>query len=61
MSIRLVSFAVGEYYHVYNRGNSKQKIFHDKEDYERFAGLLYACNQDMNFKSDNLKKRSRII
>ncbi|MDO8492563.1 MAG: transposase [bacterium] len=56
MSVRPISFAEHEYYHVYNRGNSKQKIFHDREDYSRFIGLLYACNQKGNLKSDNLKK-----
>ena len=56
MSIRKVSFSSGEYYHIYNRGNSKQKIFHDKEDYERFIGLLYACNQNANLRADDLKK-----
>lgn len=56
MSIRKVSFAAGEYYHIYNRGNSKQKIFHDKKDYTHFMGLLYVCNQKENFKIDNLQK-----
>jgi putative transposase len=56
MPLRKITFTPGEYYHLYNRGNSKQKIFHDKEDYERFVGLLYACNQKNNFKSDDLKK-----
>ena len=32
MSIRKVNLVIGEYYHIYNRGNSKQKIFHDNED-----------------------------
>mgnify|MGYP006354471133 CR=1 FL=1 len=36
MSIRKVNFVSGEYYHIYNRGNSKQKIFKDKEDYEYY-------------------------
>jgi len=31
-------------------------IFKDKEDYERFIGLMYACNQIENFKADNLQK-----
>jgi len=56
MSIRKVSFVPGEYYHIYNRGNSKQKIFHDKADHERFVGLLYACNSQENFKIFNLPK-----
>ncbi|MCX6747878.1 MAG: transposase [Candidatus Nomurabacteria bacterium] len=56
MSIRKISFVQDEYYHVYNRGNSKQKIFHDKEDYERFVGLLYACNQNGSIRTDDLGK-----
>jgi putative transposase len=50
MSIRKVSFALGEYYHIYNRGNSKQKIFQDAQDYWRFITLLYTCNSENNFK-----------
>ncbi len=50
MSIRKIPFASGEYYHLYNRGNSKQKIFHDSEDYWRFITLLYSCNSENNFR-----------
>jgi putative transposase len=50
MSVRKVSFAQGEFYHLYNRGNSKQEIFHDKEDYLRFITLLYTCNSVNNFR-----------
>ena len=56
MSIRKVELVSGEYYHIYNRGNSKQKIFLDKEDYLRFVALLYACNQKGNLKVNNLNK-----
>lgn len=56
MSIRKVSFASGEYYHLYNRGNSKQKIFHDKQDYARFIDLLYVCNSENNFRIFDLNK-----
>src|SRR3989338_8598215 len=48
MSIRKVPFASGEFYHIYNRGNSKQVIFHDKQDYQRFQALLYAVNTNEN-------------
>ena len=48
MSIRKVAFASGEFYHIYNRGNSKQVIFHDKQDYQRFQALLYAVNTNEN-------------
>jgi len=56
MSIRKTTFVPREFYHVYNRGNSKQIIFHDKEDHFRFIGLLYACNSINNFKIDDLGK-----
>jgi len=41
---RLLTFAEGEYYHVYNRGTEKRKLFLDKSDHERFISLLYLCN-----------------
>ncbi len=44
MSMRKVPFMPDEYYHVYNRGNSKQIIFKDRFDYERFQALLYVAN-----------------
>ena len=57
MAVRKVKFSVGEYYHLYNRGNSRQKIFHDQVDYNRFAALLYACNREENIKVDDLGKK----
>lgn len=56
MSIRKISFIEGEYYHIYNRGNSKQKIFHDYKDYNYFMGLLYACNSVNNYRLYGLGK-----
>lgn len=44
MARRQVSFATGEYYHLYNRGVEKRKIFLSPLDYDRFAALLYLCN-----------------
>ncbi len=58
MSIRKVSFVEGEYYHVYNRGNSKQKIFHDAQDYDHFTMLLYILNTKTNTNIFNLKRIS---
>ncbi len=49
MSIRSVKLVPGEYYHIYNRGNGKNKIFLDKEDYDRFIKLLYVCNSKNKF------------
>jgi len=34
------NFAEGQHYHVFNRGNGKQKIFLDDEDYQNFLYLL---------------------
>ena len=50
MSLRKTPFVAGEYYHIYNRGNSKQIIFHDKTDYDRFLKLLFLANSRENFK-----------
>ena len=33
MSIRIVPLVDGEFYHIYSRGNSKQEIFLDKNDF----------------------------
>lgn len=49
MSIRSVKLVSGEYFHIYNRGNGKQKIFLDEEDYDRFEKILYICNSEKNF------------
>lgn len=61
MSLRKVKLIQGEYFHLYNRGNDKKVIFKDKEDYDRFIGLMYACNQKENFKSDNLQKNEGLF
>ncbi len=37
-------FGVGEYYHIYNRGNGKQDIFLSKEDFEFF---ILKLNQNL--------------
>jgi putative transposase len=59
MSFRKTKFVEGEYYHIYNRGNSKQKIFLDDKDRERFLKLLYLCNskQRIDFKNDIVKRK----
>lgn len=41
---RRFNFEVGNYYHVFNRGVEKQKIFHDEKDWLRFHQLLYTSN-----------------
>lgn len=61
MSIRKVPFVLGEYYHIYNRGNSKQKIFLSKKDYERFVALLYIANTRDSFNFFDLQKSGDIF
>lgn len=41
---RKISFAPGEYYHVYNRGVEKRDVFTSDEDRKRFQHLLYLSN-----------------
>lgn len=43
---RNIEFAPGEYYHLYNRGVDKRKIFTNTDEYFRFLVLLYFCNSD---------------
>lgn len=43
---RGLSFAPGEFYHIYNRGTDKRRVFCDTYDYRRFLALLYICNQN---------------
>src|SRR3989344_1039022 len=55
MSQRKVPLVDGEYYHIYNRGNSKQKIFLDEEDYRHFVKCLFVLSTYRHFKfRDNI-------
>lgn len=38
--------AIGEWYHCYNRGVDKRRVFNSRADYERFLTLLYICNSE---------------
>jgi len=44
MGQRTITFALDEYYHVYNRGTDKRTIFLDPHDYKRLIELLFLCN-----------------
>jgi len=50
MANRTEHFVDNEYYHIYNRGNTKQNIFLDDKDRDRFVKLLYLCNSLKNIK-----------
>lgn len=42
---RSIQIAPKEFYHLYNRGIEKRKIFLRHSDYDRFVALLYLANQ----------------
>jgi putative transposase len=44
--MRKIQFANGEYYHAYNRGVDKRKIFQDTGDYERFLISMEFLNDE---------------
>lgn len=49
MTTRKIRFTRGEFYHIYNRGNGKQTIFHDKKDMDHFLQLLCISNKTKHF------------
>jgi putative transposase len=59
MTTRKINFVEGEYYHIYNRGNSKQIIFLDDQDRDRFVKLLYLCNSEksIRFREDIVQQK----
>ena len=67
MAIRKTPLINNEYYHIYNRGNGKQIIFHDDEDKERFIKLLGLLNQQFRVRTDDfnlkdyLKNKEQIV
>ncbi len=56
MSKRKIELSNDEFYHVYNRGNSKQIIFLDHYDKVRFIKLLFAMNQEDRKKLANMSQ-----
>lgn len=55
---RNFSFSIDEFYHLYNRGNDKRKIFLDDFDKERFFKLLYLCNGKNEFHIQKIMDKS---
>src|SRR3989338_5014391 len=51
---RKVSFAEGEFYHLYNRGVDRRIVFENESDKKRFVLLLYLCNGKIPFRFDRL-------
>jgi REP element-mobilizing transposase RayT len=59
MAQRKQKILKGETYVVYNKGVFGHDLFHDKEDYERFASIMYLANSDKSFKVKDIKKYQR--
>ncbi|MFA5841281.1 MAG: transposase [Candidatus Paceibacterota bacterium] len=59
MTNRKIPLLSGEYFHIYNRGNSKQEIFLDGQDRDRFIKLLYISNSKkrISFRDDIVDKK----
>ncbi|MBU0999213.1 transposase [Patescibacteria group bacterium] len=59
MSNRKIPLVSGEYFHIYNRGNSKQEIFLNEDDRDRFVKLLYLSNSKkrVNFRDDIIDQK----
>lgn len=53
MTKRNVPFAIGEWYHCYNRGIDGRTAFEDSKDYHRFLELLYLANDEMPLRRDD--------
>ncbi len=56
MGIRNVTFAPGEFYHIYNRGTDKRPIFSDASDCHRFQELLYLSNSQKSVNVRDVKQ-----
>lgn len=54
MTRRDAPFAVGEWYHCYNRGVEKRIAFEDIRDYHRFLELLYLANDEFPLRRDDV-------
>lgn len=58
MTTRNHSLVNDEYYHIYNRGNSKQKIFIDEQDHRVFQQYLYIMNMEQRITSREVGEAS---
>lgn len=59
MPIRKIQFAPGEFYHIFNRGNSKQDIFHTDKDRYRFLQAVWLSNNSNSFRGIGELERSK--
>jgi putative transposase len=52
-------FVNGEFYHIYNRGVEKRRIFQEDADYKRFIHDMYEFNDDNFVASSNVRLSCR--
>ncbi len=57
MANRKVPFAVGEWYHCYNRSVEGRSSFEDSREYYRFLELLYLANDELPLRRDDIGVR----
>jgi putative transposase len=60
MPMRKINFVENEYYHIFNRGNSKQTVFKDQKDYTYFIELLYILNTNTRVNLFDLKRKNSL-
>lgn len=51
-----VPIETGEWYHCYNRGVDKRRVFASHQDYERFLALMFLANGDNKKRVSNIRK-----
>lgn len=61
MVTRTVSFALGEYYHIYNRGVEKRSLFLDAQDHASFLQRMYILNDVDPISIRDIKKNKEDI
>ncbi len=59
--MRNLDFSINEFYHIYNRGADKRKIFINKDDYDRFIILLYIANSKEPVRIDMRRQSSEDV
>ncbi len=59
MARRKIPFEVGNYYHVFNRGVDKRKIFLDKGDLYYFFDAIIISNSVENIKNTDVKNKRK--
>jgi len=59
--MRKIEFANNEYYHIYNRGVDKRKVFCDKKDYLRFLTSMREFNNKSTYEQRIFLKNRKTI